>query len=94
MSGAPHRAKLRSVSEEPAERNARVAADLGLRTFIMDDGWFTEGTEFGYHRTGDWRPVSSKFPDFRAHVRHVQDMGLKCLLWVAPFMVGRDSQLD
>jgi hypothetical protein len=83
----------KAVTPEWAERNARVAAGLGFHTFIMDDGWFTEQTQWGdYRYAGDWQPVSTKFPDFAAHVRRVQALGLRYLLWVAPFMVGAASQ--
>jgi len=83
----------KAVTSEWAESNAQVAAELGCRTFIMDDGWFTEQTQWGdYRYAGDWHPTPSKFPDFAAHVRRVQAMGLKYLLWVAPFMVGVASQ--
>jgi alpha-galactosidase len=72
--------------------NARIAADLGFRTWITDDGWFIEKGQFGdYRYAGDWLPYAPKFPDLKAHVHAVQALGFRYLLWVSPFMVGDES---
>lgn len=81
------------VSQDWVLRNARLAADLGFGTWITDDGWFTDQARFAdYRYTGDWLPCLGKFPDFAGQVAAVQAMGLRYLLWVAPFMVGEASQ--
>jgi alpha-galactosidase len=81
------------ISHDWILRNARLAADLGFKTWITDDGWFIETGQFSnYHLAGDWLPSDKKFPDFREHVQAVQDLGFRYILWVAPFMVGNDSQ--
>ncbi len=81
------------VSHDWILRNARQAADLGFRTWITDDGWFIEKGRFAdYSKVGDWIPSSEKFPDFKEHVRAVQELGFRYVLWVAPFMVGKDSE--
>jgi alpha-galactosidase len=81
------------VSQEWVLRNARRAADLGFGTWLTDDGWFTGQASFAdYRYTGDWEAYRPKFPDFAGHVRAVQAMGLRYVLWVAPFMVGDASQ--
>ena len=73
------------VSQEWVLRNARIAADLGFGTWLTDDGWFTDKATFAdYRYAGDWEPCSAKFPDFAGHVRAVQEMGLRYVLWVAP----------
>ncbi len=80
------------VSDEWVLRNATLAADLGFGTWITDDGWFSAGGKFAdYSLAGDWQPYAGKFPDLRAHVASVQALGLRYILWVAPFMVGYDS---
>jgi alpha-galactosidase len=80
------------VSQEWILKNAVLAADVGFRTWITDDGWFTNKASFAdYRYAGDWKPCIDKFPDFAGHVRQVQGMGFKYLLWVAPFMVGQES---
>ena len=81
-----------AVDQEWVLNNARLAAGLGFKTWITDDGWFTEKASFAdYRYSGDWQPALKKFPDFAGHVRQVQAMGFKYLLWVAPFMVGQAS---
>ncbi len=81
------------VSHDWIMRNAPLAAQLGFKTWITDDGWFIpEGRFADYSRTGDWEPCQTKFPDFAAHVKGVQDLGFHYVLWVSPFMVGEKSQ--
>jgi alpha-galactosidase len=80
------------VSHDWIMHNARIAAELGFRTWITDDGWFMEKGEFAdYRYAGDWQPHASKFPDMKAHVHAVQALGFRYLLWVSPFMVGDSS---
>jgi alpha-galactosidase len=81
------------VSHDWIMRNAAIAADLGFKTWITDDGWFISTGRFAdYSFTGDWEPYAPKFPDFQAHVRAVQNLGFRYVLWLSPFMVGRQSQ--
>jgi alpha-galactosidase len=80
------------VSQEWVLRNAHLAAELGFGTWLTDDGWFTGQASFAdYRHTGDWVPYRPKFPDFAGHVRAVQELGLRYVLWVAPFMIGDAS---
>jgi alpha-galactosidase len=81
------------VSHEWIMHNARIAADLGFRTWITDDGWFTDQGKFAdYRHTGDWQPFTPKFPDMKTHVNAVQALGFHYILWLSPFMVGDASQ--
>jgi alpha-galactosidase len=81
------------VSHDWIMHNARIAADLGFRTWITDDGWFTDKGRFAdYRYTGDWQPFTPKFPDMKAHVNAVQALGFHYILWLSPFMVGDASE--
>jgi alpha-galactosidase len=71
------------------ERDAELAAELGFRSIIVDDGWQTADTGRGYWYCGDWRPEPSKIPDLAGHVRRVKATGLTYLLWLAPPLLGR-----
>ena len=74
-------------------RNAALAADLGFGIWLTDDGWFTDRAVFAdYRYAGDWEPCVAKFPDFAEHVKQVQALGMRYILWVAPFMVGHASR--
>ncbi len=87
-------AVLHDVTQEWVLENAYLASRLGFKTWITDYGWFLDQTsdanlgEFA----GDWQPSARRFPDFAGHVAQVQQMGLRYLLWVAPAMVGKQSQ--
>ena len=80
------------VSHDWIMKNAPIAAKLGFRTWLTDDGWFIEQGSFGnYRHAGEWHPNDEKFPDFKDHVNAVQALGFRYVLWVSPFMVGYDS---
>ena len=82
------------------DANARAAAELGCGTFIVDDGWCYDEMKrvtpetIGpwYDDIGDWEVSARKLPDFRAHVRYAQSLGLKYLLWVAPYFCFKNSR--
>ena len=83
------------VSAEVVERECRLAANLGLKTVIVDDGWQIDlplGNRpwDGYRFCGDWKP-GRHFPDMAAHVKRVHEMGLKYMLWYSVPFVGKDS---
>ncbi|WP_394620363.1 alpha-galactosidase [Lentzea sp. JNUCC 0626] len=68
---------------------ARIAADLGVELFVVDDGWFV-GRHDDTGGLGDWYPES---PDFGAFVEEVRATGLEFGLWVEPESVSPKSQL-
>ena len=88
-----------AVTQEWVEKNARIASRLGFGTLIIDDGWCFDAMKrvspetIGdwYEWIGDWELSSAKFPDFEHHRERVQAMGMKYLLWVAPFLIGEKS---
>ena len=80
-------AYLQDVRAEELEKEARLAASMGMKTMILDDGWQKVDSRTFYSATGDWMPVPSRFPDIKAHVAEVHRAGLKYMLWLAvPFM--------
>ncbi|MER5928849.1 glycoside hydrolase family 36 protein [Streptomyces sp. NPDC002054] len=76
------------VSAAEVETQAALAAGLGCRALILDDGWQRGGHGRGYAGCGDWTPDPAKFPDFTAHVARVRAQGLHYLAWVAPLLIG------
>ena len=74
------------------ERTSLEAYKLGYRILIVDDGWFTHDIERGYWFTGDWEICDTIFKNFKEHVKRVQDIGMKYILWIAPFMIGKSSK--
>ena len=89
-----------AITQDWVEKNAEVAADLGFKTLIIDDGWcFDERKRISpetiptwYEWIGDWNLSHKKFPDFENHRKRIQAMGMKYLLWTAPFVIGNRSE--
>ena len=77
------------------EEECSIAAELGLNSVIVDDGWQIDlplgGRAWdGYRRCGDWK-AGRNFPDMAAHIRRVHEMGLRYLLWYSVPFVGEES---
>ena len=60
----------------------KVAAEMGFKTVILDDGWQFEGENTGdYYKCGDWHVAPDKFPDFKKFVDDVHSFGMKLMVW-------------
>ena len=81
----------KEVDEKTVEEKSRWAKDLGFDICIVDDGWQADELAHGYFRCGDWVPASSKITDMAKHVKRVQDMGMKYILWYAVPLMGHES---
>ena len=68
------------------------AADMGMRTVIVDDGWQTGDNNRGYAYCGDWQVCPEKIPDMAAHVKKVHEAGLKYMLWYSVPFIGMHSK--
>lgn len=73
------------------EAELAIAAKLGMKTFILDDGWQMDDTSRGYAFCGDWQVSPRLFPDMAAHVKKVQDLGIKYMVWYSVPFVGQKS---
>ena len=89
-----------ALSQDWVERTGEIAAKLGFRTFILDDGWSydeskrvnPESIKEWYRDVGKWDAFSlRKFPDFKAHRERMRAFGLKYLVWVSPYFIGTRS---
>ena len=72
--------------QEPEQKllteELKVAAEMGFRTVILDDGWQFEGKNTGdYYKCGDWHVALDKFPDFKKFVDDVHNFGMKLMVW-------------
>jgi len=79
--------------EEKLLNIAKVAAPLGIKLLVMDDGWFGErNDDFG--GLGDWTVNRRKLPGgLEELVPQVQKLGMQFGLWVEPEMVSENSAL-
>lgn len=80
------------ITPEAVEQEARLGFDDGLRTMIVDDGWQKICGAGSYASAGEWIPAD-RFSDLKEHVRRVQAMGMRYLMWVALPFLGEDSPL-
>ena len=85
-------AYLQDVRATDLEQEALLAAELGMKVMILDDGWQKDDSKAFYSATGDWMPAASRFPDMRAHVDKVHRAGLKYMLWLSVPFVGDESK--
>jgi len=81
-----------NLTDRAIEEECALAAKMGMKTLILDDGWQMEGRGWGYGTCGDWEADKSKFPDMAAHVARVHALGMKCMVWYAPPFVGFKSK--
>ena len=79
------------ITDEAIEAECREAVKLGMKTIIVDDGWQTADNNRGYAYCGDWRVAPVRIKDMAAHVKRVQDIGMKYMLWYSVPFVGRYS---
>ena len=79
------------ITDEAIEAECREAVKLGMKTVIVDDGWQTADNNRGYAYCGDWRVAPVRIKDMAAHVKRVQDIGMKYMLWYSVPYIGRYS---
>ena len=80
------------ITDTEIEAECREAVKLGMKTIIVDDGWQTANNNRGYAYCGDWKVAPVRIKDMAAHVKRVQDMGMKYMLWYSVPFVGEHSQ--
>ncbi|MGN1421640.1 MAG: alpha-galactosidase [Eubacterium sp.] len=72
---------------------ARLAAEMGVELFVMDDGWFGKRNN-DRAGLGDWFVNKEKFPNgLDELIQNVNNLGMDFGLWVEPEMVNADSDL-
>jgi len=84
------------VSADLVEEECALAAPLGMKTVILDDGWqidlpLENRKGSGYLYCGDWK-AGRNFPDMAAHVRRVHALGFKYMVWYSVPFVGEKSE--
>jgi alpha-galactosidase len=82
-----------NITHEALLSEAKMAADLGYKAIIVDDGWQTTDSNRGYAYTGDWEPERLK--NMKKFVADVHNLDMKALLWYSiPFMGERAKLVD
>ena len=82
-----------AVSYESQSKLARLAAEMGVELFVVDDGWFG-GRRHDKAGLGDWWVSPAAFPNgLTPLIDEVRRLGMKFGLWFEPEMVNVDSDL-
>lgn len=79
------------VTDEVILRSVREGVKLGIRNYIIDDGWFGPGLDNDFDvqlNIGDWRPDPTKIKDMGKLVKDVKAAGGVPLIWCAPHAVA------
>lgn len=81
------------VSLQKIEEQVKLARELGVELFVLDDGWFRKGNS-SHDSMGDWTCNTRKLP---GGIRKAADLahryGLLFGLWFEPEAVTADSDL-
>lgn len=81
-----------NISDRRLEAECAVAREYGLKGLIVDDGWQTDDTGRSYAFCGDWEVSAGRFPDMKAHVKKIHELGMKYLLWFPLPFIGDESR--
>ena len=79
------------VNEQVVRENVEEGLKLGIKNYIIDDGWFGLGLDCDEKlllNIGDWEPDPEKFPDLLKFSREMKEMGASPIIWCAPHAVG------
>ena len=79
------------VTDANVGAELELAAKLGMKTVILDDGWQSDDDKRGYSWCGDWQVSKQHFPDMAAHVAKAQKLGMKYMVWYSMPFMGRHS---
>lgn len=72
---------------------AKLAAEVGVERFVLDDGWFKDRND-DRSSLGDWVLDEKKYPHgLEPLIREVRHLGMEFGLWVEPEMINPDSDL-
>lgn len=81
------------MNEEQQLAIAKVAKEIGVEMFVIDDGWF-KGRVNDRGGLGDWTVDKNKFPNgLKPLIKKINDMGMDFGIWVEPEMVNPNSDL-
>ncbi|MDR2038953.1 MAG: alpha-galactosidase [Bacteroidales bacterium] len=82
-----------NVNEEHQLALAKVAKEIGVEMFVIDDGWF-KGRVNSNAGLGDWTVDKNKFPNgLKPMIDKINAMGLDFGIWIEPEMVNPNSDL-
>ena len=71
-----------------------MAYNLGFKTLVNKGNWYSDDIEPGEIKNsiGDWHPSMEKFSEFKKQVEQIHKLKMNYLLWIAPNLVGKESE--
>ena len=82
-----------NINEQQQLSLAKVAKEIGVEMFVIDDGWF-KGRIDSRGGLGDWTVDKNKFPNgLNPLINQVNKMGMDFGIWIEPEMVNPNSDL-
>ena len=82
-----------NVNEAHQLALAKIAKEIGVVLFVIDDGWF-KGRKNDRAGLGDWTVDLEKFPNgLKPMIDQIHAMDLDFGIWIEPEMVNPDSDL-
>ena len=84
-----------NVNEEVVLDNIAKGVKLGIKNYIIDDGWFGPGLDSSFDiklNIGDWECDKSKFKDLKKLSDKIHSLGAKSIIWCAPHAVGEAAK--
>lgn len=85
----------KDINSKMLLENMEAGVELGIKNFIIDDGWYGNGLDSAYSvdmNIGDWEPDPQKIPDMKALVDKAHQLGAKPFIWCAPHAVAKNSK--
>ncbi|GKX30086.1 alpha-galactosidase [Vallitalea longa] len=80
-------------NEKKLLKLAKMAKELGMELFVLDDGWF-KGRNDDTTSLGDWIEDNKKLPNGLAGLSSkINELGLQFGIWVEPEMISKESDL-
>lgn len=83
---------LQNLSAQEIEDQCAIAAKLGCKTVIVDDGWQTDDNNRGYAFCGDWKVSTKRFANMKDHVAKIHALGMKYIMWLSVPFMGKNTQ--
>ncbi|MDH7601878.1 MAG: alpha-galactosidase [Armatimonadota bacterium] len=84
------------ITQDGVLKIAQKCKELGFGTILIDAGWDCHPNggyiDFENGILGDYIARPDRFPDMPGLVKQIHDMGLRVMLWCAPFWEGKKSR--
>lgn len=83
----------RTINEGEVLEECKAAVQRGIKTLILDDGWYSDEADPQFFYCGDYTPAKGKFPDMKGFVEKVHELGMKVMIWFSVPYLGGKSKL-